>query len=186
MQLFDKLGLTINREKSVLTPVQTIEYLGFELNSNDMTVALTKKKIVKLRPTADHLLRQDQITIHDLASFVGTLVAADLGVRNAPLYYNGLEIVRNAALAENYGNYNAKIQLCADTKNEIQWQANNIMATTNPVHTPRERHKLQSDASKRGWRGGGYTAVTPWEEIGQRWRLRSTSTGWNCMQPGSP
>ena len=41
VQLFDNLGLTVHIQKSVLGAVQKIEYLGFELNSVDMTVSLT-------------------------------------------------------------------------------------------------------------------------------------------------
>ena len=43
-QLFDRWGLTVHVKKSVFTPVQRIEYLGFELDSTNMTVTLIKTK----------------------------------------------------------------------------------------------------------------------------------------------
>ncbi len=41
-RLFDSLGLTISVKKSVLVPVQRIEYLGFIIDSVSMTVELTQ------------------------------------------------------------------------------------------------------------------------------------------------
>lgn len=38
------LGFVINKEKSILTPTQEIEYLGYKFNSNRMTLGLPKEK----------------------------------------------------------------------------------------------------------------------------------------------
>ena len=45
MNLMAKLGLTIHPEKSVIEPTQTIEHLGFTLNSMNMT----EEKFSKIR-----------------------------------------------------------------------------------------------------------------------------------------
>ena len=42
--LLRSLGFVIHHNKSVLRPTQQIEFLGFVLNSIDMTIALTKHK----------------------------------------------------------------------------------------------------------------------------------------------
>ena len=42
--LFEKLGFVIHPEKSVLAPTHVITYLGFEINSVDMTVTLRREK----------------------------------------------------------------------------------------------------------------------------------------------
>ena len=42
--LFEKLGFVIHPEKSVLAPTHVITYLGFEINSVDMTVTLMREK----------------------------------------------------------------------------------------------------------------------------------------------
>ena len=47
--LFTHLGLWVHEEKSVFTPSQTIEFLGFVLNSVHMTVSLTANKKEKLQ-----------------------------------------------------------------------------------------------------------------------------------------
>ena len=44
VQLMDDLGLTVHPEKSVIVPTQCIEFVGFIINSVDMTVRLSPHK----------------------------------------------------------------------------------------------------------------------------------------------
>ena len=44
VSLLQALGFNINREKSVLTPTQSLEFLGFILNSVNMTITLTTRR----------------------------------------------------------------------------------------------------------------------------------------------
>ena len=91
-KLFDDLGLTISVKKSVFVPVQKIEYLGFILNSVDMTVRLTDEKKIKILRLARKMLRLDEFPIRHLSSFIGNAEAAEQGVFMAPYYYKKLEI----------------------------------------------------------------------------------------------
>ena len=43
VSLLQALGFNINRRKSVLTPTQSLEFLGFILNSVNMTITLTPR-----------------------------------------------------------------------------------------------------------------------------------------------
>ena len=43
--LFSKLGFILHLVNSVLKPVQVLTFLGFVLNSVDMTVSLTREKV---------------------------------------------------------------------------------------------------------------------------------------------
>ena len=48
MELFNDLGYVIHPEKSVFLPAKIITFLGFEINSQEMTVELsTEKKHLK-------------------------------------------------------------------------------------------------------------------------------------------
>ena len=48
-KLLDRLGFTIHQTKSVFIPTQTIEFLGFILDTKSMTVSLTEHKIKKIK-----------------------------------------------------------------------------------------------------------------------------------------
>ena len=98
LHLFDSLGLTVNMSKSVLTPVQSVQFLGVILDSVSMTVTLPGGKISKIKKLGATLLSRNVCAIHDLASFIGQVVFAGIAVPQAPLRYKYLEIVRNMAL----------------------------------------------------------------------------------------
>ena len=68
------LSFTIHREKSVLVPIQEIEFLGFVLNCAEVKIKLTDcksgKRILKMK----NLLSEEKQTIRGLASVIGSLV----------------------------------------------------------------------------------------------------------------
>ena len=70
LHLFDSLGLTVNMSKSVLAPVQVVQFLGVILNSVTMTVTLPDGKISKIKNLGASLLRRNVSSIHDLASLL--------------------------------------------------------------------------------------------------------------------
>ena len=47
-QLFESLGLIVNQKKSILTPTQELEFLGFRLCSMTMRLSLPPKKLRKI------------------------------------------------------------------------------------------------------------------------------------------
>ncbi len=59
----DLLGFTINLEKSELQSSHEIEFLGFVLNSADMTIKLTQSKADKIRNLGLQLLHKNNIKI---------------------------------------------------------------------------------------------------------------------------
>lgn len=164
IEFFDSLGLTVHLEKSVIIPVHIIEYLGFILNSQKMTVQLTNRKKEKIKKLALQLLKSKQVTIQDLAQFIGNLVAAEPGVPMAALHYKPLEIVRNRGLKLSAGDYSAAVTLDQDARAEITWWVCNIMTAEKQVETPIISLTLLTDASGSGWGAttGGISSGGHW------------------------
>ena len=75
VSLLYKLGFTIHLEKSQLMPVQELKFLGFLINSINMTVRLTAAKILCMREKFLNFLALRKPTIEDLSSFIGTLIS---------------------------------------------------------------------------------------------------------------
>ena len=142
--------LTVHVKKSVLVPVQRIEYLGFELDSVKMIVTLTPRKKEKVRKLAKALLNKWQVMIQELAVFIGNLMAAEQGVTAAPLQYRGLEIIRNEALAQNCGNYDVKFVLSQKARADVKWWLDNIWQTSKQVRQKQPEVMMESDASNKG------------------------------------
>jgi len=151
--LFDNLGVTISVKKSVLEPVQEIEYLGFVLNSKTMTVKLTQDKKNKIERLARKLVKKDKFRIQELAEFIGNVVAAEQGVWSAPLHYKTLEKERNRFLERSKGEYNYSVEMTGIIKSELQWWINNIQQSVRFAVYPAPRLVLYSDASCKGWGG---------------------------------
>ena len=91
--LFKKCDLTINLEKSCLSPTTCMEFLGFVLDSIDSTISITAHKRQSLRhliePIVAHPLQK--IHIKKLAKIIGIIVSFFPASDEARLHYRILE-----------------------------------------------------------------------------------------------
>jgi hypothetical protein len=88
---FQQLGFVIHPEKSVLHPVQAIEFLGFVINSLAMTARLISRKITNVKSFCNSLLNKHKPTIREVAQVIGLLVSSLPAVQFGPLHYRNLE-----------------------------------------------------------------------------------------------
>lgn len=56
VKLFKSLGFVVHPEKSVLSPRKGLKYLGFYLNSENMTVTLPEERVDKIKKACTGLL----------------------------------------------------------------------------------------------------------------------------------
>lgn len=148
--VMDNLGLTINVDKSVVSPSQEVKFLGFMINSSEMVVSLTRKKQVHIKKLGRKLLQAPQVKVRLLASFIGCLVAAGPGVPYAPLRYKYLEIVRNDALTLSRGNYDHFLVLDSRARVCLDWWVSYEFPPKSLV-PPSVHFTLTTDACKTGW-----------------------------------
>lgn len=73
LKLFDSLGFIIHPVKSVFIPTQTITFLGFILDSRNMTVSLTQQKQLKLKNACLHIIKVKRPTIRLIAQLLGLM-----------------------------------------------------------------------------------------------------------------
>ena len=60
---FRRLGFVIHSVKSVLRSTHTVKYLGFEINSESMTVSLMQERKERIFTPVVNLLHQDMSTV---------------------------------------------------------------------------------------------------------------------------
>ena len=151
--LFTRLGFIIHPLKSVLKPVQSLVFLGFVLNSINMTVRLTAEKVLRIKDKCSKLLRCTTVSVQNLAEVIGLLVSSFPGVIHGPLFYRNLENDKTDALRQNKGNYEADIRLSQESVAELQWWCDNIDQADYPICTPNSKADitLYTDASNKGW-----------------------------------
>ena len=73
LKYLQDLGFIIHPEKSILYPTQIITFLGFIINTLNMTVTLTMEKKEKIIAKGKGLLKRGSITIRMVSSFIGNL-----------------------------------------------------------------------------------------------------------------
>lgn len=190
LNLFQEFGYTINWEKSQLDPTQIIEFLGFILNSLEMTIKITEEKchsiissicaVVKGRPT--------KLNIRMVAKMIGKLIAiipADPFVR---LFVTPAMIEMDVALKLNDGDYDAKMELSQNTKNELKIQIERLPFIVGPIRrdcTP--NLEIFTDASSKGW--GVYVPSTNvrtrghWSFMEDEWHINTQELQavWLCL-----
>ena len=163
LQVFDSLGLTVNVGKSSLTPSQKVEFLGFIIDSVNMSISITSQKQVKIKKLGAQLLLRDRISIRELSSFIGNVVASEPAVLSAPLKIRYLEAIRNKALVFNRGDYDGPLVLDSRARDMITWWVN-FAFPPKPLSSAPVRLLMFTDASNTGWGAtlGDHTAGGHW------------------------
>ena len=163
-ELLQKLGFTINVPKSVAYPVTAAEHLGFWIDSVKMLVSLTPKKLEKIIRFIDRCLNAERLTIRDLASVKGKIEATRPANLYAMLMCKRLEIAKIAALRASNFDYDHKMTLSSECRQDLLWAKEALPGTSAPIRPPPPDYTISTDSSKRGWgindyhtaqRGGG-------------------------------
>ena len=116
-----------------------------------MTVSLTPERSRKLKLACERLYNKTSPTIHEVAHVVGLMVASFLAVRYAHMYYRSLEIDKCDALRSNQGNFDAKMTLTHQTKQDLLWWADSIEGSQKPISQGNPDITIYSDASLADW-----------------------------------
>ena len=166
VKLIDSLGLTMHPEKSIMIPPQTIEFVGFVLNSNQMTVTLSDRKANDIQLHCINMIKTVTMSIRDFSKLVGKLVAAEPGVKYTPLHYKPLELQRDLELKKNRGNFDKTMTLSQQSTTCFQWWVDNVKSACRPISIGTPKRKIETDSSMSGY--GGYD-VTNGIEINGHW-----------------
>ena len=90
--LLTSLGFLINEEKSVLEPVQEINFLGYLVNFIEMTIKPTQEKRDKVVNLINSLLDKSSFSIQEGASLIGVLNGLTKGIEYGSVYVKNLEM----------------------------------------------------------------------------------------------
>jgi hypothetical protein len=175
--LMNTVGFFLHPDKSVLSPTQNLVFLGFLLNSINMTVSPTPEKITKIINCCTELLQSSLLTIRQVSQVLGTLVSTLPGVEYGQLHFRFLEMDKIRALQENNGNFEAHLTLSAKAVLDLKWWIQNIPVATKSIIRATPSYVIMSDASKLGW-----GAVIQTEKTGGRWTVAESSSHINYLE----
>ena len=166
VELFHALGFIISEKKSVLAPSQTIEYLGFCIDSNTMRVTLPEGKRKKLKEHIMSFLPKEQYTVQEVASLQGKLAATAPANPWALLYSKRLEQEKTVVLKQNGYRFDDTMTVSSWAKTDLQWWLSNLDHLFAPVRRAAPDFTVYTDASKLGW---GYYLPAADRKGGGRW-----------------
>lgn len=180
LELLTRLGFTINVGKSVLVPTQEIQFLGFRIDTLRVRVDIPKKKREELTEFIRETLNNSTLTVRDLATLTGKLVATDPGNKWARIRSKTIVRSLNWYLKETNGNFGAGCTLTRRVKESLQFWLEN-MATTHRDYALRSVDVcVYTDASSHGW---GYYDQTHGVHYGEQWdELVSETTHINVLE----
>ena len=87
LNLFGGLGFSVNYENSVVVPTTSIEFLGFSVDSINLTLSLPRDKVKKVRKECHQLLENLTSTIQDLSRLLGHFTSSIQAEFPAPSTY---------------------------------------------------------------------------------------------------
>ena len=100
-----KFGFVIHPTKSVLIPIQDINFVGFCLNLTRIEVCLPQDKSLAIQEGCDSLTANPHPTIREVARVIGSLVASFPAAPFGKLYYRSLEMDQIKALSNAKGKF---------------------------------------------------------------------------------
>ena len=123
--LLQSLGFVINRKKSVLVPLQKIEFLGLEIESVRIIITLPPEEIKKLRLKCQKLISNPRTTLRELTDLMHYFWSTADAVLPAMLQIRFLQQQQIAAIRNN-PSYQIAMYLNQDSIQELQWWFNNL------------------------------------------------------------
>ena len=151
IHILTSLGFIINYKKSVLDPSNCQEFLGFRVNSQEMTLSLPQHKIKDIKNICQKCLNQTVVSVRQISEVIGKLSASARAIFPAPLHYRFLQMLKTKGLTP-LQNYESVVTLDSESKAELLWWIENIERWNGRTITPPSpEYTIESDASDLGW-----------------------------------
>ena len=163
-QILSELGFVVHPDKSVLIPTQRLNFLGFTLNTVNMTITLPCEKTQDIIAICADLLKNCKPSIRQVAHVIGKLISTFPAVQYGPLFYRNLERDKILALKLNSGHFDRPMTLSRGSREDLNWWIDNIKKAFSPIRRKNASVEIRTDASGVGW---GATDLTT--HTGGRW-----------------
>jgi hypothetical protein len=155
-QLFELAGFLLHKDKSVAEPTQVITYLGFIIDSRDMTIRLPPTKEDKIRATLTQALHDAEQgvpwEIRRAAQLIGWLLAALPACRYGQGHFRSLEKAKTWALVDAHYDYDQETLVWSSRQCEdLQWWLNLPSPISRCFQVQPFSADFTTDASLEGW-----------------------------------
>lgn len=122
MHHLEKLGFLINQEKSVLTPLQQQEFLGFSFNTKNMKISVPLKKIKKLLSRIKQAITATiPYSCRWYAALLGKMTSMIPAIGEALLHIRHMQRDLSSTLRHRQQNWDTPMTLSQNSIKELEW-----------------------------------------------------------------
>ena len=176
LTLLKNLGFSINKEKSIISPSQRVEYLGVVFLFDTRQLSLPQKKVVKIAKSCQEMSLKSHTTRRQLETLLGLLSFAASLVPLGRLYLRPLLIWMN--LKTSPESRDLLVVLDRTFRRDLEvWQNLDFLQSPVPMSLPIPSLQLMTDASSQGWGA----ALLP-DSISGSWDLEFQDCSMNMLE----
>ena len=117
--LLEVLGFIINQKKSIMSPTQSLDFLGLTINTISMVISLPAEKLKKIRAEARKMAQE--VSARGLARLLGKMNATTPVLPVAPLFCRHLQRNLSQALNSSAQSYETQVSLSPESREELVW-----------------------------------------------------------------
>ena len=154
--LFMALGWEFKWQKCTLIPSQQFVHLGFQFDTNLMTISVPTEKVKRLVSLCSDIYQQKSSSVLMLEKIIGTMESNRPAVPLAAMHYRSLQ--KQLIVAKRFGRDPDKIIfLSQKSLTELSWWINPLGFAANataPIREPKQTLDIWSDANTV--RGGAH------------------------------
>lgn len=151
IKLLYSLGFEINAEKSVLQPSKRQKFLGFNFDSENMSIYLPDDKRLKILTAINFFLNHRSCKIREWAQFIGLLISACPAIKYGWLYTKSLEREKFLHLKINAMNFDARVSISNKVVSDLNWWKSHILTSHNNLRQDTFDIEIFTDSSLTGW-----------------------------------
>lgn len=151
IQILECLGFILNYEKSNLKPSRQCKFLGFIINSQNLTIKLPSEKEEKVIMMINQFMSQKSCKIRKLAQLLGTLTAACPAIPYGWRHTKLMEREKYLALQSSNGNFESLMNISHSIIPELEWWLSNIPKSKKSFSLQKIKLEIFTDASLTGW-----------------------------------
>ena len=151
LQTFEDLGFVINYDKSILTPVTCIEFIGYVIDSlgpdGKPWVSITQARIRKLKKDISRAIAKGYIQARLLAKIAGQAITMCRAILPGKLKLRSIyALLRSREL------WSDLLLIDTSAKTDLQWWLSAIDTWNgSPLSSPPVELQIWTDASDTGW-----------------------------------
>ena len=176
-QLLKQLGFVVHPDKSVFIPSKSLNFLGFDLSSENMTITLSKEKEDKFLRASNQLLEKHSPMIREVAGLIGLVISYSHAFDYGLAHIKSLENEKIEALRRSKGNFDVPMQISDRARQDVIWWMEKVTQSEKHIEIVQPDVTVFTDASEQGW--GAYMGDIT---TGGRWTYEESQSHINVLE----